>query len=142
ASFALIEVGLRPRFRGDVNKDAVETAKLFVAYLEDRGVLACLPAKPVAPLVAKFAAWAREQRGLAETTLATYLGTILPFVDALGERPDAYDAVTIRAYMTDRARAVSVARTTGISVGIRALLRFLIGTGRCRLRIYYAIPSV
>ena len=142
ASFALIAAGQCPRFRGDVNQDAVETAKLFIAYLEDRGVLACLPAKPVAPLVAEFAAWAREQRGLAETTLATYLGTILPFVDALGERPAACDAVTIRAYMTDRARAVSVARMKGISVGIRAFLRFLIATGRCRPGLDHAMPNV
>lgn len=141
-SFALIKAGHRSRFRGDVNQDAVETAKLFVAYLEDRGVLACLPAKPVAPLVTEFAAWAREQRGLAETTLATYLGTILPFVDALGERPAAYDAVTIRAYMTDRARAVSVARMKGTSVGIRAFLRFLIATGRCRPGLDHAMPNV
>lgn len=142
ASFALIEAGHRPRFRGDVNQDAVETAKLFIAYLEDRGVLACLPAKPVAPLVAEFAAWAREQRGLAETTLATYLGTILPFIDALGERPAAHDAVTIRAYMTDRARAVSVARMKGMSDGIRAFLRFLIATGQCRPGLDHAMPNV
>lgn len=96
ASFALIEAGHRPRFRGDVNKDAVETVKLFIAYLEDRGVLTRLPAKSAAPLVAEFAAWAREQCGLAETTLATYLGTITPFVDALGDTPTAYEAVTIR----------------------------------------------
>ncbi|MEF2074429.1 tyrosine-type recombinase/integrase [Consotaella aegiceratis] len=140
-SFALITAGQCPRFRGDVNQDAVETAKLFIAYLEDRGVLACLPAKPVAPLVAEFAAWAREQRGLAETTLATYLGAITPFIDALGETPSAYDAVAIRAYMADRARAVSVARMKGISVGIRAFLRFLIAAGRCRPGLDYAMPN-
>ncbi|MFG1284094.1 MULTISPECIES: tyrosine-type recombinase/integrase [Xanthobacteraceae] len=138
----MIEAGHCPRFRGDVNKDAVETAKLFIAYLEDRGVLACLPAKPVAPLVAEFASWAREQLGLAETTLATYLGTITPIVDALGETPSAYDAMTIRAYMTARAKAVSVERMKGISVGIRAFLRFLIATGRCRQGLDHAMPNI
>jgi integrase len=142
ASFALIEAGHRPRFRGDVNKDAVETGKLFIGYLEDRGVLMRLPAKPEAPLVAEFAAWAREQCGLAETSLATYLGTITPFVDALGDIPTAYDAVTIRAYMIERAKAVSVARMKGISVGIRAFLRFLIATGRCPPGLDHAMPNV
>jgi integrase len=104
--------------------------------------LASLPAKPVAPLVTEFTAWAREQRGLAETTLATYLGTILPFIEALGERPAVYDAVTIRAYMTELARTVSVARMKGISVGIRAFLRFLIATGRCRPGLDHAMPNV
>ncbi len=138
ASFSLIEAGHRPRFRGDLNKDAVECAKLFIAYLEDQGLLMRLPAKPTAPLVLEFAAWAREQRGLAETTLATYLGTITPFVDALGDIPTAYDAVTIRAYMIERAKAVSVERMKGISVGIRAFLRFLIATGRCPTRPRHA----
>lgn len=142
ASFALIETGHRPCFRGDVNKDAVETIKLFIAYLEERGVVTRLPAKPAAPLVAEFAAWAGEQCGLAETTLATYLGTITPFVDALGDIPTAYDAVTIRAYMIERAKAVSVARMKGISVGIRAFLRFLIATGRCPPGLDYAMPNV
>jgi site-specific recombinase XerD len=142
ASFALIEAVHRSRFRGDLNKDAVECAKLFIAYLEDRGVMTRLPTKSATPLVAEFAAWAREQRGLAETTLATYLGTITPFVDALGNIPTAYDAVTIRAYMIGRAKAVSVERMKGISVGIRAFLRFLIATGRCPPGLDHAMPNV
>jgi len=142
ASFSLIEAGHRPRFRGDLNKDAVECAKLFIAYLEDQGLLMRLPAKLAAPLVVEFAAWAREQRGLAETTLATYLGTITRLVDALGDIPTAYDAVTIRAYMIERAKAVSVERMKGISVGIRAFLRFLIATGRCPAGPDHAMPNV
>lgn len=142
ASFALIEAGHPPRFRGDVNKDAVEIAKLFIGYLENRGVLTRVPAKPEAPLVAEFAAWVREQRGLAETTLATYLGAITPFIDALGDAPAAYGAATIRTYMTERAKAVSVERMKGISVGIRAFLRFLIATGRCPPGLDHAMPNI
>ncbi len=67
ASFALIRNGHRPRFRGDINKDVVEIAKLFISYLEVKGKLACLPAKIERLLIAEFAAWAREQHGLAET---------------------------------------------------------------------------
>lgn len=142
ASFALIEARHPPRFRGDVNKDAVEIAKLYISYLEDRGVLTRLPAKTEAPLVAEFAAWAREQCGLAETTLATYRGAITPFVDALGDAPAVYDAVTIRAYMIERAKAVSVERMKGISVGIRAFLRFVIATGQCPPGLDHAMPNV
>lgn len=72
ASSALIEAGYRPRFRGDVNKDAVETGKLFIGYLEDRGLLPSVPPPPAPPLVAEYMAWARQQHGLAETTLETY----------------------------------------------------------------------
>ena len=119
ASFALIEAGHRPRFRGDLNKDAVECAKLFIAYLEDQGVMTRLPTKSAAPLVAVWA-WAREQRGLAKRRSPRILGR-LPFVDALGDIPTAYDAVTIRAYMIERAKAVSVERMKGIGRHPRVL---------------------
>lgn len=131
ASATLIKAGYRPRFRGDVNKDVVETGKLYIGYLEDRGLLPRLPSPPLPPLVTEFMAWAREQHGLAETTLGTYTGAIIPFVAALGDDPSAYDAAAIRGYMLGRADAVSVARLNGIGVAIRAFLRFLIATNRC-----------
>ncbi len=141
ASLALIRQGYRPRFRGDLNKDSVEIAKLFISYLEDQGVVAGLPAKPEPPLVAEFMAWAREQHGLAETTLGTYRCAIVSFIEALGEDPAAYDAAAIRAYILGRAGTVSVARLKGIGVAIRAFLRFLIATGRCPPGRDHAMPN-
>jgi site-specific recombinase XerD len=141
ASFALINAGHRPRFRGDVNKGAVEASKLFIAYLEVRGVVQPLPAKPQPPLVAEFMAWARAQQGLAETTLETYRTAILPFVDALGHDPTAYAAVAIRGHMLGLAGTVSVGRLNGIGVAIRAFLRFLIATGRCAPGRDRAVPQ-
>ncbi len=142
ASAALIDAGYRPQFRGDVNKDSVETAKLFIGYLEDRGVLPRLPAKPTVPILAEFTAWAREQHGLAETTLGTYLRIITNFVETLGDDPAAYEAATIRAYILERAKAVSVGRVKGIRVALRAFLRFLIATGRCPPGRDHAMPTI
>ncbi len=141
ASFGLIDEGYRPRFRGDVNRDAVETGKLYIAYLEDRDALPRMPVLPVSPIVDEYMAWAREQTGLAETTLGTYTCTIIPFVAALGEDPTAYDAAAIRGYMLGRASAVSVGRFKGIGVAIRAFVRFLIATGRCPPGRDRAMPS-
>ncbi|MBZ9606179.1 tyrosine-type recombinase/integrase [Phyllobacterium chamaecytisi] len=141
ASFALIRNGHRPRFRGDVNKDSVEIAKLFISYLENTGVLPCLPAKPELPIVAAFTIWAREQHGLAETTLGTYQGAVIPFVEAVGDDTSAYDAEVIRAYMLERAGTVSVARLKGIGVAVRAFLRFLIATGQCAPGLDHAMPN-
>lgn len=140
ASFALIEAGHRPRCRGDVNKDSVEIAKLFIGHLEDRGLLPRLPAKPERPLVSEFMAWAREQHGLADTTLGTYRRAILPFVEVRGDDPATYDAAAIRDYMLGRAGCVSVARLKGIGVALRAFLRFLIATGRCPPGLDHAMP--
>ncbi len=140
-SFALIRNGYRPRFRGDINQDVVEIAKLFISYLEDKRKLACLPAKTERPLIAEFAAWAREQHGLAETTLGTYLRAIHPFVEALGDDVSAYDATAIRGYMLGRAGTVSVARLKGIAVATRAFLRFLIAKGLCLPGLDHAMPN-
>ena len=140
ASFAMIRAGYRPRFRGDVNKDAVETAKLFIAYLEGCGALPRLPERSDPALMIEFARWAREQHGLAETTLGTYRGAILPFIAQLGDDPAVYDAAAIRRFMLGRAGTVSGARLNGIGVGVRAFLRFLIATGRCQPGLDHAMP--
>lgn len=140
-SFALIQAGKRPRFRGDVNKDAVETAKLFISYLENRDVLAPLPVLADPALLVAFTCWAREQHGLAETTLGTYRRAILPFIVQLGDDPTAYDAAAIRRFMLARAGTVSGARLKGIGVAIRAFLRFLIATGQCPPGVDHAMPK-
>ena len=49
-SFALIHAGYRPRFQGDVIKDAVEAGKLFIAYLEDRGAIPQAAGWPLASI--------------------------------------------------------------------------------------------
>jgi site-specific recombinase XerD len=140
ASSALMDAGYRPRFRGDVNKDAVETGKLFISYLEDRGLLPSVPRPSAPPLVAEYMTWARQEQGLAETTLGTYAHAIVPFVAALGGDPAAYDAAAIRGYMLGRVGAVSAARLNGIGVAIRAFVRFLIATGRCPTGLDRAMP--
>ncbi|RWL83974.1 MAG: integrase [Mesorhizobium sp.] len=142
ASFALVKAGYQRRFRGDLNKEAVEIAKLFIKYLEERGVLKRPPAKALAPIVAEFIAWARDHRGLAETTLARYQWTVACFVEALGIDPAAYNANAIRSYMMERAKVVSVDRVKSIAAVIRAYLRFLIATGRCPRGLDYALPKI
>jgi integrase/recombinase XerD len=141
ASFALIQAGHRPRFRGDLGKDGVEIAKLFISFLEDRLGLPRVPVKQVNPLIAEYMTWAREQRGIAETTLGTYLTSITAFADTLGDDPTAYDALAIRTFMIKRAVGVSVGRVKGISVALRSFLRFLIVTGRCPVGLDHAMPN-
>lgn len=140
-SLALIQAGHQSRFRGDINKDVVETGKLFISYLMDQGILPRLPKKPEPLIVTEFTVWAREQQGLVETTLGTYRGAILPFVAALGDDATKYDASAIRQYMLGRAGTVSISRLKGINVAVRAFLRFLIASGKCPTGLDYAMPG-
>lgn len=141
ASFATIQAGYRPRFRGDLGKDAVEAAKLFISYLETCNALQRLPERTDPVLMSEFMHWAREQHGLAETTLGTYRIAILPFIAQIGDNPDMYDAAAIRSFMLGRAGTVSAARLKCIGVGVRAFLRFLIATGRCPPGLDHAMPK-
>ena len=141
ASSSLIRGGYRSRFPGDVNKDSVGIALLFIRFLEDQQLLSRLPVKEVNPLVAEYKAWAREQRGIAETTLVTYLTAITTFVETLGDDPATYDAAAIRAFVTKRAIGLSVGRVKSIGVALRSLLRFLIATGKCPVGLDHAMPD-
>lgn len=141
ASISLIRGGYRSRFPGDVNKDSVGMALLFIRFLEDRQLLSRLPVKAVNPLVVEYKAWAREQRGIAETTLGTYLWIITAFVETVGDDPLGFDAAAIRAFVTQRAIGVSVGRVKGIGVALRSFLRFLIATGKCPVGLDHAMPD-
>jgi integrase/recombinase XerD len=141
ASLALIQSGHCRCFLGDIGQDSVGMAKLFIRYLEDRQLLPRLPVKPVRALVAEYTTWAREQRGIAETTLANRLWIITVFVENLGDDPAAYDAEAIRAFMIERAKGVSVGRVKSIGVAIRSFLRFLIAMGRCPVGLDHAMPD-
>ncbi|MDR3437340.1 MAG: integrase, partial [Telmatospirillum sp.] len=100
ASFALIESGDRPCFRGDLNKDSVECAKLFINYLRERGVLPPAERRPSPeetwPILAAFRRWMREQRGLMDSTLDHYQLTLVDLLAILGDDPSTYTAVNIR----------------------------------------------
>lgn len=145
ASVAAIKKRKRARWLGDINQASVGTAALFMRYLEDRGVLPPLRVPSVTeewPILGAFAVWMREHRGLAETTQAYYRSNIVRFLEALGDDPAAYKAEAVRAFVFERARAVSVARTKGIAVAIRAFLRYLIATGQCPPGRDHAIPRL
>jgi len=140
ASYMLIGSGHRSRFRGDLNKDAVECAKLFIIYLEACNVLDALPVPAEPSLVAEFRQWALEQHGLAETTLGFYLHVIRLFVADMGEDPTTYTATTIRAFVLERGQNVSQCRVKGIIVSTRSFLRFLVATKRCPSGLVHALP--
>lgn len=140
ASHTLIGSGYRSRFRGDLNKDAVECAKLFITYLETCKVLDALPAPTEPALLVEFRHWALEQCGLADTTLGLYLQILRPFIACMGEDPTIYTAHTIRAFVLERGQNVSQWRIKGIVVVIRSFLRFLIAINRCPPELVYALP--
>ena len=71
----------------------------------------------------------------------TYHTTLVDLLDVLGDDARAYTPAAIRGFVLDRARPHGLARAKSIAVATRALLRFLVATGRCPAGREYVVPG-
>jgi integrase/recombinase XerD len=93
------------------------------------------------PLLGEFRAWAREHRGLTESTLDLYQGILIGLVETIGIIPTSYTPEKLRSFVLQRARSHGIKRARTIVTAVRAFLRFLGATGRCPAGMEYAIPG-
>ncbi len=120
--------------------------RLFVDYLREVGHLPAPGPKPTPaqrwPIISRFRDWARQQRGMADTTLDLWERPIIDCLKTLGDDPKAYTAQALRDFMLERAKRYRIGRLKTYAVALRGYLRFLIATGRCPTGREYAIPSI
>ena len=87
---------------------------LFIRFLQDRGMLSRpAPAPSLAeqwPILGAFRSWARQHRGIAQSTLDLWQRSIIDLLKALGEDPKAYTALALRAFMLERAKRHKIPR--------------------------------
>jgi integrase/recombinase XerD len=130
---------------GRNKREILNSAALFIRYLQDRGVVprsqTPMPARKVRPILDEFRTWMRSHRGLANSSLDTYQTTLLDLLDALGDDAQAYTPYAIRAFVLERARPHGLTRAKSIAVATRAFLRFLVAIGRCPPGREYAVPG-
>jgi site-specific recombinase XerD len=79
---------------------------------------------------------------VAESTLRVWTGLVAGFVAALGNEPDAYDAESIRRFVTERAEGRSVEHADTVVTVVRAFLRYLVAYGRVPAALVGAVPKV
>jgi site-specific recombinase XerD len=76
-----------------------------MAYLRRSGVVAPEPTQPRAnrpSVLARFADWMRQHRGVTESTLRSYEPILLRFVEAHGDDARRFDAVALRAFVLEQ----------------------------------------
>jgi site-specific recombinase XerD len=134
-------------FKGKKSRKAyVGAGRLFIEYLQDRGALpkAAPPPSPAEkwPILGEFLQWARQHRGIAETTLELRQRSIIDLLQTLGDDPSAYTASALRSFMLDRTKRYKVGPMKNYAVAIRGFLRFLVATERCPAGREYALPSI
>ena len=127
------------------NRKSLEAARLFLRFLREQDVLppAAVAPSPVErwPLLGEFRAWARQHRGLAETSIDAYQPILAELLAAVDDDPRAYTAEGLRGFVLERARRHRIARAKTVVVATRAFLRFLGATGRCTPGMEHAIPG-
>ncbi len=132
--------------------DAKERATLhkFLAHVRERGVCAPMPPSVVTPAEAvtqQYVAFLRQNRGLAENSIAVYAPCARDFfayrvahAGRLGL--EALDADTVRAFLLERIGNRSTESSRKVSVALRSVLRFLFVRGETPRDLSPAVPMV
>ena len=136
-----------PRPQRSRYADLAKKALRFLTYLRALGV-----AKSTAPfpdsgpveqvLLIEFRTWMQQHRGVTPATLSIYGRIIVDAIGELGDDPARYDVAGLRAFVVDRAKRHGRSKAKLVMTAMRAFLRQLIATGKCRVGLEAAIPTI
>jgi len=121
------------------------SARVFVSYLEDAGVVALCDPQPTAEdpvLLQEFAQWMQLHRGTKDSTLACYRRSIIALLQRLGNEPNTYTAKGLREFLRAQMEGSSQEKSKILATAIRMFLRFLIARCNCATGFEQAVPSV
>lgn len=132
--------GLRRQFAG---------LKPVVGFLREAGAIPgadTVEATPAEMLLQEFRDWLVSERGLAPTSVRSYVVQARPFVASLPEPLDAalagLDAGQVTSFMLAHCRARNPASAKAAVTAIRALLRFVHVAGHVPVSLVGAVPAV
>lgn len=117
----------------------------FTRFLAERGVIPNGLAPPEDDAdreLEGFRQWLRQTRGICETSIQDYLGTVSAFLPEFGHDPDRYDAALVRDVLLRRCPGVASKRAQCIATCMRMYLRYLISQGACPAGLVGAIPPI
>ena len=117
---------------------------LFIQCLEELREVSVRPQLPlpteVWPILGIFEDWMRMHHGVTEQTLFIYRRVgIIPFLEQLGDNPQAYSVQAVRNFVLERARSYGRSSSKLVATATRAFLRYLAVTGQCSTGLEHAI---
>lgn len=124
--------------------DAVIGARMLLAYLRTLGVAPASPVVPVKALsghIVGFERWMMVHRGVQPSTLLAYRMIALELLAALGE-PTAFQARSLRRFVSDRAAQHGRSRAKTVVTATRMFLRYAIAHGLCAVHLDTSIPTI
>ena len=134
-----------PRAKGGRrNHHTIYGARLFRRHLVEIG--ACRPAAtsatPAEPkLVTDFKVWLQKHRGASDATIRLYARDAAGVMTSLGLNPAGWRPNDVRGYFLERASKSGRGTIEKLATSLRAFLRYLAVTGRCRAGLDGAVPA-
>jgi integrase/recombinase XerD len=117
-------------------------ARLFLAFLRGRGLVAPRPEVRLPAVLEQFQAWMLKHRGVRASTTRAYQYPLVEFLERLGDDPAAYTAGQVREFLVARAAGVSVRYAQNGVTAVRMFLRYLASQERCSADLPDAIPPI
>lgn len=129
---------------GRRNHHTIFGARLFRQHLVAIGVCrsaaaALQHAEPCR--VAHFKVWLRKHRGASDPTIKLYARDAAHLMAALGDDPERWEPAAIRSFFLDRASHCGNRTVEKLTTSLRAFLRYLAVTGRCRAGLADVVPG-
>jgi len=116
-------------------------ARLFRQHLVEIGLCRSAALQHTEPcLVAHFKVWLRKHRGASDSTIKLYARDAAHLMAALGDDPERWEPATIRSFFLDRASHCGKGTVEKLTTSLRAFLRYLAVTGRCRAGLADVVP--
>lgn len=116
----------------------------FIFYLNQQGIISCQDHSthiPIPSILVEF----KEllcSRGLAPSTIDTYMREISELLPYLGNNPNKYDPKLIRQVISNVSKKCSLPVIKKLTVALKSYLRFLALEGKCPPHLEAAVPSV
>lgn len=127
--------------RGGAGEQRTRGVRLFVAYLQDSGVIRKIETSQI-PLIASFQNWLGQTVGLAPSTQYRYGRRVLVLLESLGDNPSQYNAHNLRRFVLEYSRGCGRAGAANICTAAKSFIRFLAAQGQCQAGLEHAIPPL
>lgn len=139
-----------PRLRRRRQRGSASTLARFLTYLRAQGAIVSpmrvADDSPRAQVERRYHHYLRAERGLATTTVETYVAFCHQFLtEQLGQAESSVgplSAAGISAFVRRQARAASPGRAKMMVTALRALFLFLFHTGELGVDLSAAVPTV
>ena len=101
---------------------------------------------PAAVLLARYVGYLRQERSLAESTIAAYLFFVHDFIvehlDGGSAQPDALQSGDVRDFLLSRVHRMAPKRAQFMGTALRSFLGFLFLRGETETDLAFAVPTV